>query len=460
MKTREIQRKGGAAAWVVGGLAFLTFVAVMSWLPSWGRDPEADGREVVEVWGWNIAAEALDILVPEFERENPGVDVRVVRSGANLQSRFLLGMAAGVGAPDISQLQEREAAKFTATGRLKDLTELAGKYADQFSPAFWESGLHEGRVYSIPWDMGPCAVFYKRWIFDRYEIDPASIETWDDFIEAGLVIREKSGGRTAMIALPQAALGELFQILIQQNGGGIFDDEGEIILNSPENAQALSIIRRLVDARITVPAAGPELLASFALDNIATYPGAAWFMNQIKDNSPQERVGQWGVFRLPAFHSGGLRTSNLGGSVLVIPAQSEQALAAWRFVEFANCTVEGQVTQYREKGLFPAFLPALAHPYFEEPDEFFGGQRIHRLFATDLDLIPPMVRTRDWNEAERMLNQTLSTWLAQRQDNEAYLQRTAEALSRKIGRPVAGARRDLAVGRMSEQPKEYGAQDR
>lgn len=439
MNKRGCLRRGGAAGWAIGLVAFFAVAAVISWLPSWGLEAEADGREVVEVWGWNIAAESLDLLVPGFEKENPGVEVRVVRSGANLQSRFLLGMASGVGAPDISQLQEREAAKFTATGRLKDLTDLAGEYAGRFSSAFWESGLHEDRVYSIPWDMGPCAVFYKRWIFERYDIDPDSIETWDDFIKAGLKIREASGGRTAMMALAMGGLHEFFQILMQQNGGGIFNEAGEIILNSSENAEALEIIRKLVDARITVPAAGPELLTSFGIDNIATYPHAVWFMNQIKDNTSEERVGQWGVFRLPAFHPGGLRASNLGGSVLVIPDQSGSALAAWRFVEFANCTVEGQVTQYREKGLFPAFLPALEHSYFDEPDPFFGGQTIHRLFATDLDRIPPIVRTRDWNEAERMLAQTLSTWLTQRQDNEAYLRRTAEALSRKIGRRVVSA---------------------
>lgn len=438
-------KAGGAAGWLLGIPCFLALVAFITWLPSVGLQVEADGREVVEVWGWSIAAESLDLLVPEFERNNPSVNVQVLRSGANLQSRFLLGMAAGVGAPDISQLQEREAAKFTATGRLKDLTEWAGQYADRFSPAFWESVLHEGRVYGIPWDMGPCAVFYKRWIFERYNVDPHAIETWDDFIEAGVRIREASGGATAMMALSHAALAEFFQILMQQNGGGVFNERGEIVLNSPENAEALSIIRRIVDARITVPMTGPELLASFGIDNIATYPNAVWFMNQIKDNTPDARAGQWGVFRLPAFRPGGLRTSNLGGSVLVVPTQSESAFSAWRFIEFTNCTVEGQVTQYRERGLFPAFLPALEHPFFDEPDPFFGGQRVHRLFATDLDQIPPMIRTRYWNEAERMFHQTLSRWLTQRQDNETYLQRTAEALSRRIGRPVADA--PVKIGR-------------
>lgn len=446
MRGKRRGEAGGVGVRMISIAAAAAVVAGVTWLPKWGMEADAEGLEVVEVWGWNIAAESLDLLAPDFEADHSGIDVRVVRSGANLQSRFLLGMAAGVGAPDISQLQEREAAKFTATGRLKDLTEVAGQYAGQFSPAFWESGIHEGRVYSIPWDMGPCAVFYKRWIFERYGIDPESIQTWDDFIDAGVAIREASGGSTAMMALTRGGLHEFFQMLMQQRGGGVFNEAGEIILASPENAEALAIIRRLVDSGVTAPAAGPELLASFSGDGIATYPHAVWFMNQIKDNVPGGQAGEWGVFRLPAFESGGLRTSNFGGSVLVIPAQSEKGLEAWRFVEFANCTVEGQVRQYREKGLFPAFLPALEHAYFDEPDPFFGGQRVHRLFATDLDRIPPMIRTRDWNEAERMLVQTLSGWLTQRQENEACLQRTAEALSRKIGRPLASPEKEERGG--------------
>ena len=411
--------------------------AVITWLPNWGSSQSEGGRKIVEVWGWNIAAESLDLLVPEFERNHPDVDVRVSRSGANLQSRFLLGMAAGVGAPDVSQLQEREAAKFTATGRLMDLTDLAGQYADDFSPAFWKSALHKGRLYAIPWDMGPCSVFYKRWIFDRYGIDPDEIDTWDDFIAAGVRLREASGGKTALMPLSSNSLPELFLILMQQNGGGIFDEAGRIILHSPQNEEVLATIRKMVDAGVTLAASGPELMASFDGDAIGSYVNASWFMNQIKDNTSADRHGDWGMMRLPAFRPGGLRASNLGGSVLVIPAQSPHGLEAFRFIEWTNCTVEGQVAQYRDRGLFPAFLPALADPYFDQPDPFFNGQAVHRLLATDLDRIPAVFRTRDWTEGERMLRQTLTRWLGQRQDNALYLRNLAEALSRKIGRSLA-----------------------
>src|SRR5258708_35649163 len=64
----------------------------------------------VEIWSWNIAAERLTHLIPEFERRHPGVRVNVNMNGARMQSRLLLALSAGVDAPDISQRHLLDAA--------------------------------------------------------------------------------------------------------------------------------------------------------------------------------------------------------------------------------------------------------------------------------------------------------------------------------------------------------------
>jgi lactose/L-arabinose transport system substrate-binding protein len=224
---------------------------------------------------------------------------------------------------------------------------------------------------------------------------------------------------------------------MQQNGGGIFSADGRIILDSPQNREALAVIRRMLDAGIcaAITAYSPAMLASYSEDSVATYVAAVWGMKPIK-KAAESTAGRWGVFRLPAFREGGLRTSNLGGSVLVIPGQSPVVEHAWKFLEFANCTVESQVQQFREFGLFPALLTTYDHPIFDEPDPFFGGQKVNRLFATDVAKIPPLVRTRDYNEAERYFDRSMNRWAAENQDNGAYLHAVAHALARSLGREV------------------------
>jgi len=402
------------------------------------RTGPGEPRVAVDVWSWNIAAGSLMALVPEFERQHPEVEIRIDMTGAQMQSRFLLSLIAGVGAPDISQLQLVDAPKFAPSGALMDLTDMAAQYADKFSPSFWDNCLHEGRVYAIPWDMGPCAVFYKRDLFARYSVDPETIETWDDYIAAGKHIVEASGGQTRMLALSVSGLFQFFEILMQQTGGGVFDPEGRIIICSQENVAALEVLRALLGADITasINVSGPEYYASFQNDAIATYPLAVWLGGSIKDYAAPS-AGNWGVFRLPAVVPGGLRTSNLGGSVLVIPEQCKKKEEAWKYVEYVLCTKEAQLEQYRNFDLFPCLMTTFDDPFFDEPDPFYGGQKVRRLFAEDIERIPTLTRTKDWNEAMRYITQALSAWETNKLDHRAFLSQMAVKLERQLGRALA-----------------------
>jgi lactose/L-arabinose transport system substrate-binding protein len=143
------------------------------------------------------------------------------------------------------------------------------------------------------------------------------------------------------------------------------------------------------------------------------------------------------VLRLPAFDRGGVRTSNMGGSVLAIPAQCPNKEAAWAFIEYALCTREAQVAQYVSFDLFPAFLPALSDPAFQEPDAFYGGQPVRSLFAAGVRDIPALNRTSDWVEAGTYINQAFTSWAADREDSRRALTALAEKLSRRLGREVA-----------------------
>jgi len=396
-------------------------------------------RGNIQVWGWNIAAGSLNKLVPLFNRIYPHTVVNINMTGTNLQSRFLLSLSAGVGAPDISQLQLAEAARYSRTSRLTDLTPVAKKYEGSFPASFWENCVFEGKVYAIPWDMGPCAVFYKRGLFSKHNIDPNAIETWEDFISAGCVLLERSGGKIKLFNLATGGMEVMFEILLQQNGGQLFDNEGRIAVNSPQALQVMRVLRKMIESGVTanITSFTHAFYASIKSDNVATFPLAAWFGGTIKDYAP-EMAGDWGVFPLPALEPGGLRASNLGGSVLVIPDQCAQKAAAWAFVEYALCTPEAQIEQYKNFDLFPALLSTHADPFFDAPDPYFGGQRVRRLFCRDIEKIPPLNRTKDWFEGLRYVQQALSKWVADGLGPEdPLLEHLADQMSRRLGRPIA-----------------------
>ncbi len=403
--------------------------------------PPAQVHGSLQVWSWNIAAKSLQDLTPAYEQHDPGVHVTVDMTGARMTTRLMLSLAAGVGAPDVSQLQNQDAPHYSVTGRLMDLTPVAAKYQKMFPASLWANCIQNGRIYAIPWDMGPCAVFYKRGVFKRYGIDPASIRTWDDYVKAGQTILQKSGGRTKMLPLGSNDMMNMFELLLQQTGGQVFDDQGRIAIGSPQARQALGILKGLRQAGICsdVAAYGQEWMAGFNDESIATYPGAVWLGGIIKDavgDYPGKKA-DWGVFRLPAVAPGGLRIANLGGSVLVIPAQCRNKDAAWAFIQYALCTSEGQLAQYQSNHLFPAFLPALQSPVLDEPDPFFGGQAVGRLFATDVTELPHLNRTASWAEAVGYVGQDLSHWAATGMPDQDVMGMLEQKLHRRLSLPVA-----------------------
>jgi lactose/L-arabinose transport system substrate-binding protein len=410
--------------------------------PSKLNDPQqVHGR--ITVWGWNIAAKSLKSITPAFQQRYPNVEAHVEMTGANVQTRFLLSLSSGTGAPDVMQLQAYESPRYIATKRMTDLTALAARYEKSFPPSSWANCVHEGRVYAIPWDIGPCAVFYKRDIFRKYGIDPEQIETWDDFLAAGQQIRERSKGRTKMMALSTGDLIPMYEMLLQQVRGQVFDAQDRIAVDSPEARRVLELIRRLLDSGIcaAVDQFSHEWMASLNADTIACYPSAVWLGGTIKDTTGQYISGQanWGVFRLPAFERGGLRTSNLGGSVLVIPDQCPNKEAAWAFVEYALCTREGQVAQYANFDLFPAYLPALEDPFFQQPDPYYGDQKVRALFAAAVEGIPVLHRTSDWVEATNYARQSFTAWAVNHEPVEPTLEQLARKLERRLSRERAPA---------------------
>ena len=170
---------------------------------------------------------------------------------------------------------------------------------------------------------------------------------------------------------------------------------------------------------------------------MACYVGASWQSKNIKDNAPADTRGEWGVFRLPALRPGGLRNSNQGGSVLVIPEGAARPDAAGDFIEYALCTVPGQMKQFKDFGLFPAYLPAHDDPYFSQPDSFYGDQKVNELFARDFGDVPPLVRTADWTDAERLIRQSLPAYAERRPDAATFLRGLAETLAAETGRELA-----------------------
>jgi len=63
---------------------------------------------------------------------------------------------------------------------------------------------------------------------------------------------------------------------------------------------------------------------------------------------------------------------------------------------------------------------------------------VRRLFAQDIERIPPLNRTKDWFEAMRYVSQALSTWVdGDMNDADPFLRTLEHRLATRLGREIA-----------------------
>lgn len=407
-----------------------------------GASPALAQAEIT-IWSWDIGAASLQANVASFEAENPGVTVKVEDLGnQQVFDRTLAACAAGgIGLPDIVSVENREAEIFWAQfpDCFADLQTLG--YDDATAamfPDFKRAELQAGgKVYAMPWDSGPVMMFYRRDFYEAAGVDPASITTWADFIEAGSKVSAANPG----VVMSQADINgdtEFFLMIGNENGCEYFSaDASAITVNSPACAETLDTIKAMVDAGTITGANWGEKIQSMVGGTVATQMYGGWYEGTVRTNAT-DQAGKWGVYRMPSVTAGGPRAANFGGSALAITAGSANKEAAYAYLLHTLGTTEGQITMLREYGLVPSLLAALTDPYVEQPQEFWGGQQVWVDTLATLDDVVPSRGTPFYGDAVGVMSAVQVRYLnggypsAQDAVNDA-----ARQISLATGLPVA-----------------------
>ncbi|MGW3767430.1 ABC transporter substrate-binding protein [Actinomadura verrucosospora] len=400
-----------------------------------GAQAKIEGK--ISVWSWDVAAKALKRLAPAFEQRHPGTSVDVVDIGYdNAYDKITVGMKAGKGLPDVLTVEGTRLPGYIGAfpGGLYDLTPLAGAHRAEFARAAWKDVTDErGKVFALPWDGGPCALYYRADMFEKAGVDPAGIATWDDYVRAGERIKAATG-KKLLVMDPQED--SMFPMLLQQQGQG-YVRGGRIAVSDPRAVRAAALLKMLADKDLVAFEKGWDgLVSATKAGKVATTPYAVWWSGTLTDEMP-ELKGKFGVVPLPAFDQGGVRTSNDGGSTLAVSGHSANARAAWAFIEFALADGANQVSMLKNEGLFPAYLPALKDPFVTAPQPYYGGRPVFATFADLADKVPPIEISKDGPKARDVVNRTVSGIVLHGDDPAKALDSAAKQIAAATGRSIA-----------------------
>lgn len=333
-----------------------------------------DDQEPVTLSMWVFNGMGFDDMVARYQEENPHVTIEMQQTEYSDHHDALINALAAGGGPDIAAIE---------VGFINDMAEQSQVWTNLYDlgardveDRYLDWKIEQARsvdgesLIGLPTDIGGMAIAYRWDLFEeaglpyeRDEVSAAWVDSWEDYIAFG----EEYTAATGRAFYDNEEL--LWQAVVNQSPDTFYDDQGNPIYDQSEQVQyAWDVVNSAIDADIgaDIAAWSEEWNAGMSNGDFAVLTAPAWMMGYIQDNAP-DQSGNWDIAEVP--EAGG----NWGGSHLGIPAASENAEAAYTFIEWL-LNEEQQLEAFRENGNFPS-IPALfdssdiqefSNPYFND----------------------------------------------------------------------------------------------
>jgi lactose/L-arabinose transport system substrate-binding protein len=428
-----------AVPWIVLGIAAtssLLLTQAQSGTPA--TDPlkgNANLRGEITVFNWQEPQ--YSAVLPEFNKLYPNVKVKFVTVGyGDAYPRITASLAGNVPLADVIMIESERVELYGTRfpNAFTDLTAWGKKWERSFDRSKWAQSVVKGKLVTMPTDAAPVATWYRADLFEKAGVDPQSIKTWNQFLEAGKkVVAANPGVKMTTADVTGSEL--LMRILIQQQGSFYIDNDGRIAVNSARMQRALSFVKNAWDAGILLNVQGTDgLLGAVKTNRIAVINLPIYISGILKAFAPEQK-GKWGVIPAPALTIGGGQTAYVGGSALAIPTNSPNKDAAWAFVEWY--TTYGSRPVLEKRGVWPSFLPALQSPALNSGDPYFVTPNIFEPFKKSAFLGRPLRYSSDYDKARDAVITAQASVLTGGQTVQAALEKAARDLQNQTGREIA-----------------------
>lgn len=285
-----------------------------------------------------------------------------------MHDNLLASLLVGVGAPDLADVEIKKFATFTKGDiQFVPLNDAIDPYREDIIESRLAPYTANGENYGIDYHLGAFVMFYNTEILEAAGVDVDSIVTWDDYIEAGKkVTQDTDGDGTPDVYMATIETTDVFSTypLMLMMGGGTYNAEGEIILDSAENVAALQFVQDLVHVHGIARAASggnhhaPDHYLDLTEGRVASLWMPQWYMTRFPDNMSSELAAVEVVRPMPIFEEGGYTTSMGGGTGTVITNQIDPGKVelAKEFLAFAKLTYEANLALWTDLGFDPMRL--------------------------------------------------------------------------------------------------------
>jgi len=286
----------------------------------------------------------VDNFATDFEKENPGIKVKPIYSGAYQESiTKALTAVKSNDAPTMSVLLSTDMFTLIDEDAIVPFDPLIKTPEDQawlkgFYPAFMENSQTGGKTWGIPFQRSTIVLYYNKEMFKDAGLDPnRAPATWKEMVEVSqkLTKRDASGKVTQWgVQIPASGFPYwLFQGLTTENDVQLMNAAGtETYYDKPAVIEALQYWMDLT-AKYKVHPEGIVEWGTTPKDFFERKVAMIWTTTGNLTNIKNNAKFDFGVAMLPANKRRGSPTGG-GNFYLFKQAKPEQQAAAFKFIKW------------------------------------------------------------------------------------------------------------------------------
>ncbi len=363
--------------------------------PAKGTEAVSGEKTEIEIWCWDpnfnvVSAERAGEI---YTAEHPEVTVKV--SEVTSSDIYTKMTAAIMGKqmdtlPDIMLMHDDNINKYVSAydGVFADLTD-SGINFDEFADFKVAVGTVDGRNYSVPFDNGAAVNALRTDIIGEagYTIEDFTDITWDEYLEMGKDIFEKTG---KSILNERADKSQILPLMMISAGTWYFDAEGNITIADNETMkECLKMYKQLIDANVISRHNDSEsYYGAYLSGEVAGGMNGGFILANIM--KAEDQSGKWAITNIPRFSNveGASNYGNNGGSSWLVFNNENTDVA----IDYLKNTFAGSVELYNdilaEAAAVSTWSPAKDAENYKMKVDFFGGQPIYEMIVNYAEQVP------------------------------------------------------------------------
>ncbi len=369
-------------------LLFIGLIVILS-----GCKSSRDNQQIITFWAVGAEGEKVAALIPQFEKENPGIKVRLQQIPWTAAHEKLITAYVSETLPDVFQLGNTWIPEFSALKAIEPLDSYIHTDSirpEKFFSGIWDSNVIDSVLYALPWYVDTRLLFYRKDILAKagFESPP---RTWQELYNVSLKIKEINPNYYALF-LPTNEWSQ-YIIFGLQNGSAILKNNNSYgDFSGREFREALEFVSRFFQNKLSPldMTAVTNIYQAFEEGYFAMLITGPWNIKEMQNRLSPQMQDKWMTAPMPAKDENYPGVSLAGGSSLVINKRSGKKETAWKFIKFLT-RPDIQIQFYKLVSSLPSAIEAWNSPELKD-DKYLSA------FYLQLQKVKPTPKIPEWEQ--------------------------------------------------------------